>query len=496
VQKSLTARVVILSFGNILQKSSTLIVMMFLVRLLNQDMYGSYQQVLYVAGISYGLFASGISAGIYYFVPRLEGEKRASFMFQVVVLMATLGAASALAVYLLGPQLALYFKNPALEPLLAYYAAYVFFWIGNDYFGPFLNASGRYVPSVLLGIFDAVTNAIFLLLPLWQGMPLAESLGILSIAAGIRYFAYLIITFRLVDANRNCLKFGMVREQLTYSIPLMASGWADLFGDYLDKIAVSLLYPPSVVAIYAIGTIPIPVWQMIAKPVNIVLRIKFSELIAAGRESEIGPIWAEAVRKQAILILPVVSLLWATADHVIQLMFTETYADSVWILRIALIDKFLFVMSFSVFPLCMGRSDVLFKGSIVYVAINAVLLLVFASPLGYYGPVAARVIAQYVTIAYYVFVILRQLRIPAHVFFPVATLTRIFAANLVSGVIAYVISQSLTTHFPAVVAATIAYGVVYFVFLKVLGVLRSEDIQTVMRFVSRRRQKAVDKASR
>lgn len=487
MQKNLTARVLILSLGSVLQKGSTLLVMVFLVRLLTPEMYGTYQQVLYVGGISYGLFASGLAASIYYFLPRLEGRARAGFMNQTMLLMAILGGASATVVMIVGPQVGAYFRNPNLSGALSYYAVYILLWIGMDYFIPFLNASGRYVTSIMFGLFDAITNALFLLIPLWLGAQLPEALGVLSLAAGLRYVLYLLVTRRLLREHPGQRTDGMLGDQVRYSLPLMVSGWTDLIGGYLDKIVVSLFYGPAVVAIYAVGTIPIPIWDIVAKPVNIVLRVKFAELLANNQSEQIKPIWWEAVRKQSMIVVPVIFLIWVSADHIIRFLFTDVYEDSVWVLRIALLDKLLFVMSFSVFPLCMGRSDVLLKGSFVYAASNALLLYFLATPFGYFGPVTAGVLSQYITISYYVIVTVRQLRIPLGVLIPGAILARVFGVNLVAAIAAYVIGKLISIHIVAIVVAALVYALLYVVGLKITGMLRADEVALMKRLLLMRR---------
>jgi len=481
---SLTGKALALSIGSVLQKSSTFIVIILLVRLLDKEMYGTYQQVLYVAGIVYGLFASGLAASVYYFVPRLSDAQRGRFALQTVLIMATLGAAAAVAVFGFGAQIAQLIKNPALEPALGYYAAYIFFWIASDFFLPLLNASGRYVSSMLFAVTESITNAIFLVVPLFHGIDLPHAFLLLAGAAGLRYAIYLAVTVRLSGIRRVAGCLDTVGEQFRYSMPLTVSGWTDLIGGYLDKVVVSLVYSPAIVAIYAIGTIKIPLWEIVSKPINIVLRVKFAELISTGRAAEITPIWNEAVRKQSIVILPVVFLLGATADHLIPLLFTNAYAESISVFRISLLDKPLMIMSFSVLPLSMGRPDFLMKGSILFVIANIVFMTILAPTLGLYGLVSALVAAQYVHYAFYVYMIKRHLQIPPGALFPIPVLLRIVASNGVAAMAAYVLGLMLQSHVAAIAAGTVAYGLICYALLRAFGVLRPEDVRLVLRVIS------------
>lgn len=477
---SLTGKAFVLSLGSLLQKASTFIVVLFLVRLLDKDMYGTYQQLLYVGGIVYGLFAAGLAASVYYFLPRLEPDKRGQFAIQTILVMAVLGIASALVMWGFSGHIAHYVKNPALEPTLRLYAFYVFFWIASDYFRPFMNASGRYVQSIIFAIFESALNAISLLAPLIWGEQLNSALVWLAVAGGIRYLVYVVVTLRVANVVSSTGRFN-TREQLHYSFPLMASGWGDLLGNYLDKVVVSLLYSPAMVAIYAVGTLKIPFWDVLVKPVNIVLRVKFAELLRTDRRSEIDPIWREAVRKQSMIVLPIVFFLWVAAGHLIPLLFTESYSESISVLRIYLLDKPLLIMSFSVFPLSMGRPDIILKGSLAFLIANIVLMTVLASVLGIYGPILSMVVAKYVETGFYVYTIWRYLLIRPTDLFPLAILVRVFGAALAAAIVSYVICRIVESHLAALGLSAAVYAGIYLTILRVQSVLRDDDLNMLRR---------------
>jgi O-antigen/teichoic acid export membrane protein len=481
--KSLTGRAFILGMGGFLQKGSGLVVVLLLVRLLDKDGYGTYQQILYVAGILYGIFASGMSAGIYYFLPRLDFPGRRKFLRQTISILAVFASVAALSVYRFGPEISHYFGNAALERALVFYAAYVFFWIGGDFFLPFLNASGRYTTSMLCAVGESVANAVFLVIPLWTGAALPEAIGILAMAAGIRYCLYVVSSLRMVRGEDGSVEAITVGRQLRYSFPLMMAGWTDLVGNYLDKVVVSVLYTPAMVAIYSVGTIRIPLWDIVAKPVNIVLRVKFAEIHGDDRIEQMRPIWSEAVRKQSIVVLPIFFLMWATANHLIPLLFTDSYEQSTAIFRIALLDKPLMVMSFSVFPLVLGRPDFMLKGSLLFAAASTLLMFAVGTKLGLYGPIIVVVCAQYLHYSFYAYVIVRRLGVPGDLLFPMPVLVRVFASNFIAAGVCYALCSVIASHVVALAVGIAAYGITYMAAIVQMGVLRQGDMQTVMRYI-------------
>ena len=474
MRASLTGKALILSIGSALQKLSSFVLIILLVRLLDKAAYGTYQQLFYIGAIVYGLFVASLSAGLYYYLPRLDLERRRPLVWRTVLLMFVLGAGTGLLLVLVRNPIAGYTNNPELGPLLVYYAVYVVFWIASDFFLHLLNAYDQFLKSALFATLEAVVNATFISLPLVWGGALDDAILWLAAAGGLRYLLYLLITRRIAGPV-NPWQWEGAAGQVRYSFPLMAAGWADLAGGYLDKVFVSVLYTPATLAIYAIGTLPLPLWEVIARPVNIVLRVKFSELLGSGRDAEVFPIWREAVRKQAALVLPILFLLWVLADRLIPLVFTDAYRESVAVFRIYLLDKPWLIMSFSVFPLTMGRPDFLFRGSVVFVIANAVLMSLVAKRMGIYGPILALVSAQYIHYGTYVYLINRHLGIPLLTLFPAGILLRVFAANLIAAVLAYAVAHSVGRAWLALVLGGLAYALAYVLLLQRLGLLHAEE---------------------
>jgi O-antigen/teichoic acid export membrane protein len=480
MSRTLTGKALLLSIGALLQKASTFLLIIYLVRVVEKTEYGTYQQLIYSAGILYGLFASGLAVSLYYFIPRLTNDKKTRFVIQTIVIMASLGLMSALVMYNSRIFIGEYIENNLLSDMLKYYSIYVFFWISSDYFLHFLNSYDQHARSMVFAALESVSNALAILIPLSMGWQLIESIQVLAIVSGIRYFIYVFFTLYFIKASRN-LSFLNPKEQLQYSFPLLASGWADLLGGYLDKVIVSIMYPPSILAIYAIGTIKLPLWDIVAKPINIVLRVKFAELIAENKENEVEPIWREAVRKQSMLVLPIIVLLWVISEHLFPVLFTDAYSESVNIFRIYLLDKPFLVLSFSVFPLSMGRPDFLFKGSILFVISNIILMSMLVKPLGIYGPIVSLVVSQYIHYLFYVYMINKHLKIKPSVLFQKSILLKVVFANLVPAAIIFTLGKMIDDHIVSIIVSCVIYVVVYFFILRMLGVLLNNDIKLLVR---------------
>ncbi|MBI3563135.1 MAG: oligosaccharide flippase family protein [Gammaproteobacteria bacterium] len=478
---NLTTRTLFLSVGSILQKASGILLIFFLVRLLDKQTYGSYQQVFYIGGIVYGLFVSGISSSLYYFIPRLKHTtERTQFVRQTILLTLSLGILSGIFLWACSFYISKYLHNLALITYLKYYSVYIVFWIGSDYFINFLNTYNRYFQSMLFAMVESAVNMLAILLPIYMFNDLSYSFIVLMMVGICRYIVYLIYSLMILGVSYRRL-FINSREQIKYSFPLMLSGWADLLGNYIDKVVVSVYYSPVVLAIYAIGTIRIPIWDILVKPVNIVLRVKFAELIEKQDLVKVQKIWREAIRKQAIIILPVVFGLWIIAPPLFSLFFTAEYRDSADIFRIYLLDKPIMVISFSVFPLSMGRSDFLFKGSTIFALSNIVLVFLLLKPLGIYGPISAVVISQYIQAVFYVFMISKYLQIKPRELLPPDIIIRALVANIIPAGIVYLATRYIHGAVASIIISISLYIMFYIPILIKSNLLYKEEVSFVLK---------------
>lgn len=480
---NLTIKVMLLSVASVLQKLSGFLLIIFLVRLVDKVEYGTYQQVFYIGTIVYGLFVSGLSSSLYYFVPRLRlDSEKGNFVKQTLFLTTSLGLVSGIVIFFSATLLSAILNNTILADYLKYYSIYVVFWIGSDYFLHFLNSYNKYVHSMIYAAIESLLNMLAILVPLIFFNDLLFSFMTLAVVGILRYLVYLSVSFMYIGINTEIV-IETIKKQVKYSFPLMLSGWADLVGGYIDKIIVSIFYSPAILAIYAIGTIKIPIWDILVKPVNIVLRVKFAELLENNDHVKIRQIWREAIRKQSIIILPIIFFLWVISGLLFPIIFTTQYTESVTIFRIYMLDKFLMVASFSVFPLCMGRPDFLFKGSIVFAVANCLLALVFIYPLGIYGPIVALVISQYIHAGFYIYIINKHLGISPKTLLPPDIIIKSLVANLIPSLIVLLMLQYLENNIMLILYSILVYGVVYLTTIKMFNLVYDTELQYVLKLL-------------
>ena len=129
----------------------------------------------------------------------------------------------------------------------------------------------------------------------------------------------------------------------------------------------------------------------------------------------------------------------------------------------------------------MGRPDFLFKGSLLFVIANVILMSILVKPLGIYGPIVSLVISQYIHYLFYVYMINKHLSISPGVLFQKEILLKVIFANLIPATIIFILGKYVDNHIVSIIISCSVYMILYFFLLRLFGVLRDDDVKLLIR---------------
>jgi len=122
---------------------------------------------------------------------------------------------------------------------------------------------------------------------------------------------------------------ALLRRQLSYAMPLGLAGVLYNAQTDLHSYFVSNRLGAAAFAIYAVGTIQLPLTTLLQEATNAVLIPRISYLQHIKDTREIILLVARATRKMAAVYFPIYALLVATAHQLIAFVFTPRYLASV-----------------------------------------------------------------------------------------------------------------------------------------------------------------------
>jgi O-antigen/teichoic acid export membrane protein len=248
---SLSDKAGFLIVANLIKYAVGFMMPIVLVRMLDQDSYGSYQQLLLVGTAMAGIMTLGLPASIYYFYHQGPASKRTALIFQTVVMLALAGLVAGALVYLAAPFLAQRMSNPSLTGLLGTYALYVVLFIASEHFVHFLISQDRYRLAVGFETGETLIRVVMLLLPLWMGYGLVGVVWATVVYAGLRFLIRTGLLLKGVNWSASQWTRSLFfLEQLGYSLPLFVTSLVGFIGNLLDKAIIAAFFNPAHYAIY------------------------------------------------------------------------------------------------------------------------------------------------------------------------------------------------------------------------------------------------------
>ena len=483
---SLSDKAGFLIVANLFKYAVGFVMPMVLVRLLEQQEYGTYQQLLLVSTAAAGIMTLGLPTSIYYFYHHVSADRRPALIFQTSLMLAISGMICAGLIYLASPYIADRMSNPGLTGLLNIYVIYIAFFIAGEYFVHLLISQDRYRIAVGFEAGETAVRVMVLVIPLWLGYGLAGLVWAAIIYAGLRLAVRTILVFSGDTGTAGTwTKSPFPLEQLHYSIPLALTSFVGLVGGLLDKAIIAAFFTPVHYAIYSVGALEIPLDVIFQASVANVLRASFPPLVRDGNMAELVRIWREAVRKLGIIVLPSFVFLLGFSYDFITLLFTSKYAESVHVFRIYLFMMPLHMFVFSLIPQVFGKTRYNLYIVVIATAVKIALSFIFLETIGFYGPAMATVIVAYMTIGIYFVVAARLVNTNAWRLLPWASLGKISVATAVSLGMAYSLRGVTDIKWLDLVVCSAAYSGGFLLLGALFGVFTEDDRNLARRWISR-----------
>jgi O-antigen/teichoic acid export membrane protein len=128
----------------------------------------------------------------------------------------------------------------------------------------------------------------------------------------------------------------LLRQQLSYAVPLGVAGVLYTVQTDLHSFVVASRLGAAALAIYAVGTVQLPLTTLLQEATNAVLIPRVSYLQHINNAREIISLIARAMRKLAAAYFPMYALLMTIAPELIGFMYTRRLLASVPVFRINL----------------------------------------------------------------------------------------------------------------------------------------------------------------
>jgi O-antigen/teichoic acid export membrane protein len=330
-QSGFVRRAVWLTMANTIAFGLMFIAPLLLVRTLSQTEFGLYKQVFQILMSVTAALNLQVASTAYYFAPR-EPEKKLQVMINVLVFYAAAGALVA-TLFIAYPECSLLvFKSGELVRYMPLLGVTILLWM--------VSANLEVIP---LALGDVRASSVFIVISQLtkSALTVCAALAFHSVramiwASAIQGILQILFMFAYIRhrfgqsfwKTRGAFDWALFKAQIGNALPFGLGGFAQTAQGDLHNFVVSSHFPPAGFAVYSIGLFQLPLFGLLTNSFRDALIPEVSKLAAAGDRRAIIPVWLNAARKLALLVVPICALMFVLRYEIITLLFTSAYSEA------------------------------------------------------------------------------------------------------------------------------------------------------------------------
>lgn len=362
-----------------------------LARTFDPAAFGTYKQFFLLYATLYGVLQLGMAESLYYFVPK-QSTNTGRYVCNAMVTLAVAGLACTAALYVARAAVTEWL-SPDLARNIVPLGLFLTFTLTSTVLEIVMVSRRRHLAAaVTYALSDFARTLLFIAPALVFASIRAVFIGA-TVFAAVRLGAAAIVLWREFGRDLR-IDRSLWWSQLRYALPFaMAVGVEVVLINYHQYVVASR-FDAATFAIYAIGCLQLPLYDLIVTSTVNVLMVRMAD---TPRGPAALALWHDTVSRLAFLIFPLTALLIAGAYSLIVGLFTATYAASVPIFMVWALTMLPAVMAVDAVLRVYAQTRFLLIMNLVRFACVAGLIGWFVSGLGLRGAVLVTLVAMTVT---------------------------------------------------------------------------------------------------
>lgn len=451
-----------------------------LVRTLDQTEYGLYKLVFLIVGTAQPVLQLGMSAAVYYFVPRAEEGAGRGLLLQTACLLPVMGLLGGLSILLLADPLAAGLNAPALTTLMPAIALIVFMSTPGELMIhiPIVEQRPVLAASVLAGG-EIVKGTALITAGLVFGA--VEAVAWAGLAVPLLQVTLLVV---YLTTQRGSVPFrwdwGRLREHLAYALPFWLTVLCQIGLEKAHQFYVTALTTPKVFAIYANGIFQIPLAGLLVQSVAEVLIVRSSAAYKHENRADMWNAWRAVTNRLAVPLMGLFVWAWVFAPALILTLFGEPYRESIPIFRILLLTIPLIGIVDHGILRAVGDTRFMLRAALLALAVSVAGLLVLTRIDMMLGAVTAYVIGIGTARLAGAFQVSRHLRKSFVATLPVRSMAQSLVLGAAAAAVAFVATGPMDSNLMQLLASVLLYGIVYWGAVLLTGVIPASEFRELL----------------
>jgi len=367
------------------------------------------------------------------------------------------------------------FNNPALSRILLLYALYPFFMFLSQLFYNIMIGIQKPKKAAVFVFFSVISDVILIL-----GTAIATK-NLNFIILGLVASVFLQWLYARISIKKISYGFGLflfdrelLRNQLKFSLPIGIAAIIGVISAQIDKLVISSYFTPEIFAVFSVGATELPFLGIIINSVNAVI---LPEMSKQNNLYKICELYKGAVRKNALLILPIFAFCMVFAAQIIEILYSDKYLGAVVFFRIYLLTMPLRIATYGLMFQVSNKTRFIFMISVLTLFLNSSLSILLIKIIGVMGPAIAAVSVTFATVLVYLYLIRHELHIDLFSLFPLKAIGKTLASAVISAMLCYWILLLDLPYYVEFIIGTILFIATYLVIGSLLKAILPYDRQ-------------------
>lgn len=319
--------VMVLMSGRLLGFVAAFAIPIVLARVFDQHDFGTYKQLFLIHATLFGFAQLGMAESLYYFLPT-AAQRSGAYILNALLVMGGAGLLAAVLLWWQREAVATLLNNTDLAPYIPFVGVYLLLTLLGIVLEIVLTAKKQHAGASLSYAASDLVRALFFVVPvLW----VADLHWLMSGAVAFA-LVKVIVTLLYLRRSRDLVlrvERQELRRHLGYALPFGLAGIIEVMQVNFHLYAVSWAFDAVTFAIYAVGCMQVPLLDILTSTTSSVMMVNMRQKVLQGDTAAVLAIWLDSVRKVALLLFPLVTLLVVVAPVLIVLLFGEAYRASV-----------------------------------------------------------------------------------------------------------------------------------------------------------------------
>ncbi|MCI2285064.1 oligosaccharide flippase family protein [Colwellia sp. MSW7] len=388
MDNKLLSKIVNIFFGAALIQGANILLYMVLARLMPTEAFATYRQLFLIQAIVSAMSFSAIPTALLYFCNESKSLRvKWNYIKSICILVLLLGLGIAVVIFFARDTIALAFSNLKLAESLKVFA----FVPLATMFVSMLASVFIVIDKTAIQIKVAGFIAIVKVAPVIIVAFVYNNFQAILWSTVLTHIVVGLFAIWLISYLGKCYPFKstvfrvFIPRLCLYSFPLLLASSASILGLKIDHLIVSSLLGTTVYALYTVGAFEIPIFSLIQSSISAVLIPQITRDIKNKDYKQAQTLWKTVSYKSALLSFPIAILFIVEAEYIVTLLFSEKYRAAAPIFALFSSLALLRVITFGLGLRAMGKTNVEFYCTLVYLVSSGIGAYFFTKHLGMQG---------------------------------------------------------------------------------------------------------------